>query len=94
VRPPKAPIEVRDIGNLKYKPPPREWLLGLTFCRRFLSQLLADGAVGKTALRYSQYLALASGRPITDEHVFARCRVLILCFEDDFNEMDGAYWRR
>ena len=89
---PKARIEVRDIGDLKHRPPPREWLLGLIFCRRFLSQLLADGAVGKTALRYAQYLALDSGRPITDEHVFARGRVLILSFEDGIDELERRLW--
>ena len=53
-------------------PPPREWLLGNTFCRRFLSSVLADGGTGKTALRMLQALALATGRPLTGEHVFQR----------------------
>lgn len=85
-------FEVRDIGNLKHKPAPRGWLLGLAFCRKFLSQLFADGAVGKTALRYAQYLALASGRSITSERVFVRCRVLILSFEDSIDELERRLW--
>ena len=67
--------------------PPRGWLLGNIFCREFVSSLLGDGGVGKTALRYTQYLSLAVGRPLTGEHVFLRCRVLILSLEDSINEL-------
>src|ERR1700738_2124171 len=48
-----------DAGDHVDVPPPREWLLGNQFCRRFLSGLLAPGATGKTALRTLQYLSLA-----------------------------------
>ena len=68
-------------------PPPRGWLLGNSFCRRFLSSVLADGGTGKTALRILQALALATGRPLTGEHVFQRCRVLIVSLEDDADEL-------
>jgi AAA domain len=68
-------------------PPPREWLLGNTFCRKYTSSLLGDGGVGKTAVRYAQYLSLATGRPLTGEHVFQRCRVLIISLEDDEDEL-------
>jgi hypothetical protein len=49
---------------------------------------LGDGAVGKTALRYAQYMALATGRPLLGDRVFVRCRVLILSFEDDREEVE------
>jgi AAA domain len=68
-------------------PPPRGWLLGNTFCRTFLSSLIGAGGVGKTALRYAQALSLATGRKLTDEHVFQRCRVLIVSLEDDDKEL-------
>jgi hypothetical protein len=68
-------------------PPPRGWLLGNTFCRTFLSSLLGSGGVGKTALRYTQALGLATGRKLTDEHIFQRCRVLIVSLEDDAAEL-------
>lgn len=42
---------------------------------------------GKIALRYAQLLALATGRPPTGEHVFQRCRVLIVSLEDDVSEL-------
>ena len=81
-----------DLGELDAgldieMPPPRGWLYGVSFCRRFLSSLLGDGAVGKTALRYAQYLSIAIGRSLTGEHVFQRCRVLIISLEDDINEL-------
>jgi RecA-family ATPase len=76
-----------DAGDVTGLPPPREWLLGNQFCRRFLSGLLAPGATGKTALRTLQYLSLATGRPLTGQHIFKRGRVLLLSLEDDDTEL-------
>jgi AAA domain len=76
-----------DAGDDVDLPPPRAWLLGNVFCRGFMSSLLADGGVGKTALRYAQLLSLATGRSLTGDHVFQRCRVLIVSLEDDRNEL-------
>src|SRR5947209_4099870 len=56
-------------------------------CKEFLSSLLADGAVGKTALRLAQILSLATERSLTGEHVFRRCRCLLVSFEDTRNEL-------
>ena len=53
----------------------------------FISGLSAHGATGKTALRIVQALALATGRPLTGEYVFERSRVLILCLEDNIDEL-------
>jgi hypothetical protein len=78
----------RDLGEDLEMPPPREWLLGTNFCRTFLSSLVAAGGVGKTAVRYAQFLALAAGRDdITNEHVHRRSRVLVVSLEDDTNEL-------
>jgi RecA-family ATPase len=77
----------RNLGDIAM-PAPRAWLLGNTFCRGFHSSLLGLGGVGKTAVRYAQLMACASGRPITGEHVFQRSRVLILCFEDGVEELE------
>lgn len=67
--------------------PPRGWLLANTFCRGFVSTLVAAGGVGKTALRIAQALSLATGRSLTGEHVFKRCNVLIVSLEDDKDEL-------
>lgn len=69
-------------------PPPRHWLLGNTFCRGFLSSLIAEGGTGKSALRMSQALALATGRPLTGERVWEQTRVLYMSLEDDAVELD------
>jgi AAA domain len=77
-----------DAGDVTEKPPPREWLLGNIFARTFMSSLLADGGVGKTALRLAQLMSLAIGRSLTGEYVFQRCRVLIISLEDDIKELE------
>jgi hypothetical protein len=76
-----------DAGTDTFDVPPRGWVLGNTFCRGFVSSLIADGGVGKTSLRIAELLGLATGRSITGEHVFARCQVLIVSLEDDRDEL-------
>jgi hypothetical protein len=83
-----GPIEVYDAADIDVKRiPPRGWLLGVTFCRTFISGLIGGGAVGKTSVRYAQYVALACGKPITGEAVHRRSRILVCCFEDDVKEV-------
>ncbi len=84
---PAPTLDIWDAGQDDYVIPPREWLLGNSFCKGFLSSLIADGAVGKTALRIAQILSLSVNRSLTGEHVFRRCRVLIVSLEDDRNEL-------
>ncbi len=76
-----------DAGDDDAPIPPRGWLLGTTYCRKFVSSILAGGGEGKTAVRIAQALAMATGQPITGEHVFQRCRVLIVSLEDDMDEL-------
>jgi hypothetical protein len=92
IRPKKNPkddaeLVVIDAGVDESLPPPRAWLMANQFCRGFVSSLIAPGGVGKTTLRLAQYIALATGREITGQKVFTRCRVLVLSFEDDENEL-------
>jgi AAA domain len=77
----------RDAGDDVELPPPRRWLLGNQFCRKFLSGLVAPGSTGKSALRLAQCLSLAIGRQLTGQHVFKRGRVLLVSLEDDQEEM-------
>jgi hypothetical protein len=88
-----ARLGVLDAGDDIAKPTPRAWLLGNLFARKFLSSLFGDGGVGKTALRYAQYLSLATGRSsIAGDYVFQRCRVLIISLEDDLDELRRRIW--
>jgi hypothetical protein len=80
-------LEVFDAGDDINLPPPREWLLSNQFCRKFLSSLIAPGAGGKTALRTVQFISLATGRALTGQYVFRRCRVLLISLEDDIDEL-------
>ena len=76
-----------DAGDDDADIPPRGWLLGNTFCRRFVSSLIATGGTGKTAVRTAQALSMATGRSLTGEHVFRRARVLFVSLEDDRDEL-------
>jgi hypothetical protein len=77
----------RDAGDDVELPPPRRWLLGNQFCKKFLSGLIAPGSTGKSALRLAQCLSLATGRQLTGQHVFRRSRVLVVSLDDDGEEM-------
>jgi hypothetical protein len=85
--PEPQPLGEWDAGDDTEKPEPRAWLLGHSFCRQFISSLIADGGVGKTAARIAQALSLATGRALTGEHVFVRSHVLIVSLEDDAKEL-------
>ena len=66
---------------------PRGWVLGNTFCRKFLSYVVGVGSVGKTALRVAQAISVAINRSLTGEHVFGRGRVLYITLEDSIDEL-------
>lgn len=76
-----------DVGDDNEPIPPRGWLLGNTFCRKFISSLIATGGTGKTAIRIAQALSMTTGRSLTGEHVFRRARVLFVSLEDDRDEL-------
>jgi len=77
-----------DAGDDPGPIPPRQWLLGNQFCAGFISSIVAAGGAGKSALRLLQFISLATGRPLAGQHVFRRCRVLLISLEDDQNELD------
>ena len=62
---------------------PRQWLLGNQFCRGYISSLFAAGGVGKTALRLLQFMSMALDRPLCDQQVFRRSRVLLISLEEN-----------
>jgi hypothetical protein len=67
--------------------PPRQWLLGSVFCLGYFSSLIGEGGVGKTAVRLLQWLSVATGRNLLGDHVFKRMPVLLICLEDDYQEI-------
>jgi DNA polymerase I-like protein with 3'-5' exonuclease and polymerase domains len=68
-------------------PSPRQWLIAGMFCRTFLSGLVAPGDAGKTTLRLTQAIELATGRELLGLRVYRRCKVLVVSFEDDRAEL-------
>ena len=80
-------MDIFDAGDEKGGIEPRQWLLGTTFCRGYLSGLTSAGGSGKTTVRILQALSLACGRALSGEHVFVRSRVMIVCLEDDLKEL-------
>jgi DNA polymerase len=79
-----------DLLSQGAQPPPRQWLYGWQLCRGFSSSLVAPGDHGKTTMRLTQAVELATGRELLGHRIYQRCRVLVLCLEDDQNEL----WRR
>jgi hypothetical protein len=89
---PDHDVDLLDLGEWDFGEdndpiPPRGWLLGNLLCRQFLTSIFADGAVGKTALMIAMALSLATGRKLLNEHVFVRCPVILICFEDGKDEL-------
>jgi hypothetical protein len=91
-KPDRPKLKICDVGELLGSglPPPRAWLYGRQLCRGFLSGLVAPGDAGKTTLRLTQAIELASGRELLGNRIYQRCKVLIVSLEDDHNEL----WRR
>jgi hypothetical protein len=94
---PQAPAagQLPELGewDIADAPPsrPRGWLLGHVFCRTYISELIGPGGVGKTATRAAQYLSLTSGRSLTGEKVWKRCRVLVISLEDNGAEANRRF---
>jgi hypothetical protein len=81
-------LDVWDAGDDPGPIPPRQWLLANQFCLGFISSIVAAGGTGKSAVRLLQYISLATGRELCGQHVFRRCRILLISLEDDRHELD------
>jgi hypothetical protein len=68
--------------------PPRQWLYGTQLLRGFVSVLVAPGGTGKSAYAMAVATAIASGRPILGENIFARVNVAVLNLEEPLDELD------
>ena len=80
-------LDIWDAGDDPGLIPPRQWLLANQFCLGFISSIVAAGGTGKSALRLLQYISLATERALCGQHVFRRCRILLISLEDDVHEL-------
>ena len=85
VKPDQQPHGFIDAGDMK-APGPRQWLMKGQFARGYVSSIIGAGGVGKTALRYAQYLAGACGKALTGDLVIVPFKTLVLSFEDSAEE--------
>jgi hypothetical protein len=78
-----TPFTLRDPASI----PPRKWLYGRHYIRRFVSATVAPGGLGKTTLTTVEALAMATGRPLLGVECEPR-RVWIFNLEDPFDEIE------
>lgn len=68
--------------------PPREWLYGRHYIRRYVSTTIAPPGVGKTTLGTGEGLAIASGKPVLGVTPAERGRVWMWNGEDPIDECE------
>lgn len=68
--------------------PPREWLYGNHYIRKFVSVTISPGGVGKTSLSMGEALSMASGRHLFGVKVHERASVWLWNGEDPQEELD------
>lgn len=68
--------------------PPREWLYGHHYIRKFVSVTISPGGVGKTSLGMGEALSMATGRELFGVKVHQRARVWLWNGEDPQEELD------
>ena len=64
--------------------------LAISFAGASCRHRFAAGGTGKTSLRLLQFISLALGQSLCGQHVFRRCRVLLLTLKDNDTEIQ---WR-
>ena len=67
--------------------PPRQFLYGNHYIRKFASVTVAPGGLGKSTLVLAECIAMATGRPILDIRPKQRCKVVYFNAEDPFDEI-------
>lgn len=68
--------------------PPREWVYGRHYIKRFTSATIAPGGVGKSTIALAEAIAMASGRDLLGHPVRQPARVWYINLEDPADELD------
>lgn len=68
--------------------PPREWIYGRHYIRKFVSSTVAPGGLGKSSLVIAEALAIATGRPILGTAIDERTNVWLWNGEDPQDELN------
>lgn len=68
--------------------PPRSWIYGTHYIRKFVSVTVSPGGVGKTSKSIVEALSMATGRDLLNETVHERARVWLWNGEDPRDELD------
>ena len=83
------PFSLRDPATI----PPRDWLYGRHYIRRYLTSTVGAGGGGKSAHAISEALAMVTGRPLLDPDgpLTAPLRVWYINAEDPLDEIDRRF---
>lgn len=68
--------------------PPREWIYGRHYIRKFVSSTVAPGGIGKSSLVIAELLAICTGKPILGTSVDERVNVWLWNGEDPQDELN------
>lgn len=79
-----TPFVLRDPRAI----PPRRWLYGRHYIRRFTTATVAPGGLGKTSLVLVEALAMVTGKPLLGVRVPERLRVWVWNGEDPHEEIE------
>ena len=79
-----TPFQLRDPREI----PPRRWLYGRHFIRRYVTTTVSPGGFGKTSLLLVEALAMVTGRPLLGVRLPERLRVWVWNGEDPQDETE------
>jgi RecA-family ATPase len=68
--------------------PPREWIYGRHYIRKFVSSTVAPGGIGKSSLGIAETLAICTGMPLLGVVVDERTNVWLWNGEDPHDELE------
>ncbi len=88
----KPSHEIIQATPFVYRPPetlpPRQWLYGRQYIRRFVSGTVATGGMGKSGLVLAESIAMVSGRNLLGHPPKAKCCGWYINGEDPRDEID------